>query len=254
MVFLSRAGLCLTVLLLSACASPAPARVVIVVDLTASVDGLAESLEPIVTSTLSRVPRGSTVKVLPITCDGERTIGRSVRFDLQGWREREVRDRDVQRLIASIPARLMHFVDAVGVRHRCSDVAGALRLASDELVNGPAGRSRVLIVLSDFISDSPLADASGSPTFSLPETDAYVGMVSSRDAIGLTPPARAAVRLGARRAIEQSGARVTFREDGPCGLDDFLRALWPGARGARPTSRSAARSTTSAAAAPIGCF
>jgi len=238
------AAITLVLLATSSCrhADQVPVAVIVVCDLSASIEPEArtscfESVELVV----RRLRRGDSVIVIPVTSDTEtEAAGRVLRFEASA--QREVFDEDLIRLSREARAQLERLAAAAKAAPSAyTNLLGAIRLASEEIRALPQNQRVALVVLSDFIEDTPRLDFKHDPALArkksakalaaelairnpvpLKGAVAYLGFLRSRDLVHLGQERRNAIREFWQEYLVRLGAQPEIASDGPGLLRRFL--------------------------------
>ena len=150
------ACLVFTTVLLSGCnsAKPLPRELVIVPDISASIEPDAEKqMFAAIEEVAQNLRRGDTLTIIPITGDAEAELqGRMLHYSVPTVEDRQAYDADLRTLHAQIKGDLAR-LQAEAFTHpgKHTDILGTLRISMREF-SGRATDKR-LIVLSDFIQD-----------------------------------------------------------------------------------------------------
>lgn len=220
-----------------------PTQLICVVDMTASIDPTAqtEALMALQTA-FPQLQRGDSLVVIPVTSDAAtQTAVRGLRFQLST--KRAAYDADLHKLKTEVADKLQTLRnEALAHPYQHSDLLGALHQAQEEIAQGKGKTRSVLVILSDLVQDTPqlhfrsdahlqndavarewAAELTRRKTTNLQDTDAYVGLLRSKDWQGLTDTRRAALRTFWLEYLKGSGARVEDTvTDGPGLLASFL--------------------------------
>ncbi len=212
---LSKALLLILVLLSGCSRQQQPLRhIVILVDTSASIEpeSLNQCINQIATLT-SKIERGDTVSVVPITGDADvQSVGRVLRFHKPT--DRSAYDADLVRFSKYVQQALQEFrVRTVGSPTSKTDIFGSIRMASDEFATMP-GKERALVIFSDFIEDDGEVDfkidlrlkhLESAAQYAASEANIIPGMhdstkvflvpMRSNELIGLSRQRRGAIRL-----------------------------------------------------------
>lgn len=146
----------LAILLLAGCSQqqPVPKQIVILVDISASIEPQAETecLDAIV-KLIAKLNRGDTITIIPITGDADvQSTGRVLRF--QKPANRTAYDADLISFSKQVRDSLQVLrIQATNNPTAKTDIFGAIRMATEEFTSGSKERDRRLIIFSDFIED-----------------------------------------------------------------------------------------------------
>lgn len=227
----------LAILLLAGCSQqqPVPRQIVILVDISASIEPEAENecLEAI-TKLITRLNRGDSVSIIPITGDADvQSTGRVLRFhkpinrtaydaDLIGF-SKQARD--------SLQALR---IQAISNPTSKTDIFGAIRMAVEEFSSGPKQQDRRLIVFSDFIEDDGnmnfntdrrLSTDKSAINFATQQSKAFslvtatsiradLGLLRSKELHALTKERRESIRQFWLEYLKSLGMQPAWTTDG----------------------------------------
>lgn len=187
--------------------------------------------------------RGSSLAIIPVTSDAAtESSGRVLRFQVS--EKREVYNADLKRLAREVSAKTQAMRDEAAANpFRKSDILGALKQAEEEMAQGRADASRVLVILSDFVqddaalrfkSDGQLKDDAAATAFAqkmaadrrlnLRNARVFLGSVRSRDLQDLSAQRRAAIQAFWRELLTRAGSGpVEEATDGPGLMAQFVQ-------------------------------
>ena len=213
----------------------APTAVVVICDLSASIDPEARvAMFRSVESLASTLRRGDSLAVIPLTGDTENeSSGRVLRIEISA--KREVYDEDLRRDAAEARKSLEQMAEwAMNSPSGQTDLLGALAVAREELSGVHRNHRSFVIVLSDFIQDdarfnfekdpkladpaiakalaAELAAREGKP---LEGVRVFLGYLKSHDLGALGRDRRAAIRAFWVEYIKRLGAAPWCVADGP---------------------------------------
>jgi hypothetical protein len=140
-------------LFLTACSHRVPTATVEIVDTSLSITPRAERAAlDAVRNQIGRMQRGDVLVLIPIVGDARNDVdGRILRF--QAPVRREAYDADLGRFRADAQKRFVAWVASPDLYASMTDILGALDAARQEIASFPAGSSRRLVVVSDFLED-----------------------------------------------------------------------------------------------------
>jgi len=244
-----------TLFFLSGCGTKRPGvEYLAVLDITASVDPLAESgMFAAVTALAQQLRRGDSLTIILVTGDVQaEASGRVLHYE--AGKPREVYDADLKNLADRIHADLDAEKQAA-LAHPAThtDLLGAIDLAAEQGAALLGTRRCVLLVLSDFLQDDQefnfervkeLGDAPKAGRFAeklahaherrFPVgTVAYLGLLRSSDYASLAKVRRQGLEVFWLRYLTLLGVQPTFATDGPGLLASFLNHV----EGASPASK-----------------
>src|SRR5215469_8909127 len=225
----------LAILLLAGCSQqpPVPKQIVILVDISASIEPQAETecLDAIA-KLIAKLNRGDSVSIIPITGDADvQSTGRVLRF--QKPVNRTAHDADLIGLSRQVHDSLQTLrIQAIGSPTARTDIFGAIRMAVEEFANGPKERDRRLIVFSDFIEDDGatnfntdhrLAAVKNATNFATEESKklsvtvsirANLGLLRSKELHALSKERREAIKQFWLRYLKLAGIEAEWATDG----------------------------------------
>lgn len=138
---------------LTACSHPAPTATVELIDTSLSVGPRAEqSALAAVRGQISRLGRGDTLILIPITGDAENDAGGRI-LRMQAPTTREPYDAGLRRFHKHALKQFAVWVTSMHAQPNRTDILGALDVARQELASVPNGSIRRLVVVSDFLED-----------------------------------------------------------------------------------------------------
>jgi hypothetical protein len=234
----------LAILLLAGCSQqqPVPRQIVIMVDISASIEPEAENecLEAI-TKLIARLNRGDSVSIIPITGDADvQSTGRVLRF--QKPINRTAYDADLIGFSRQVRDSLQALrIQAISNPTSKTDILGAIRMAVEELATSSKERDKRLFIFSDFIEDDgavnfstdrrlaevPVAvryaaeEARASLLHQLPNMQVHLGLMQSKDLSKLDKPRRMAIRRFWEEYFKTLGVESKYKTDGIGLLADF---------------------------------
>lgn len=138
---------------------PEPHHIVILLDVSGSID--RQALEQAFKATdelVSRLKRGDRIAIIPILGDAQaEASGRIIRFDVPT--ARQAYDTDLRDFRAKLKASLEK-MKAAAIAHpgAKTDILGTIALAEQEFQADPGGSKRLLAILSDFIQEDSEID------------------------------------------------------------------------------------------------
>jgi hypothetical protein len=224
-------------LLLVGCSQqqPAPRQIVILVDISASIEPQAEAecLDAIA-KLIAKLNRGDSVSIIPITGDAEvQSTGRVLRF--QKPITRAAYDADLIGFSRQVHDSLQALrIQAIGNPSARTDIFGAVRMAMEEFAAGPKEQDRRLIIFSDFIEDDGAVNfntdrrlmtvksatsfatdvSKGLPPAPPVSARASLGLLRSKEFHRLTKERREAIRQFWRRYFKSIGIESNYMSDG----------------------------------------
>lgn len=241
----------LTIVLALACAHSTPLYLVVLLDMSASVETGAqadqfEALEPL----FKQLKRGDTIIIIPITSDALiEAQGNILRFRLST--KRSAYDGDLRRLRSEAQARLRVLKEAAQIKpFTHTDLLGAIELCAEELQAASASARKTVVILSDFLQDNRqfnftreprLATTARSVEFAkelahsrgalFDSASVYLGFLRSEDLKRLTESRRAALRAFWIEYLRARGAsNVSVATDGTGQIGRFLERRQADAR------------------------
>jgi hypothetical protein len=225
--------------LLVGCGGDPRLRIVCVIDLSSSIeaDARAQAFSALQEMFAERrLRRGDAVVVIPVTNDSAAEAqGHVLRFEVS--EKRSAYDSDLKGLLAEVSRSLDAMRDESAARPSAhSDYFGAVRLAEEEVARGAKrGDKKVVVLLGDFIQDTPSCDFGSSPQLasdddarryasSLTEghdrgfdgAKVYLGLLRSVDLKRMPQGRRDAIQAFWRAYFQREGASsVSVATDGP---------------------------------------
>lgn len=143
----------LPLLFLASCRHPAPTATVELIDTSLSISpGAEQSALHAVRGQISRLGRGDTLILIPITGDAENDAGGRI-LRLRAPTTREPYDADLRRFHDDAEKQFAAWSSSVRAEPDRTDILGALDAAGQELASLPDGTVRRLVVVSDFLED-----------------------------------------------------------------------------------------------------
>jgi hypothetical protein len=142
--------------LLSGCqtAKRPPLELIIVPDISASIDGESErQMFAAIKDAATHLHRGDTLTIIPITGDADAELqGRILRYELPPVKKREAYDADIRKISVKVGDDLAR-LEKEAVIHPSlhTDIVGTTRAALKSFSSAPSDKR--LIILSDFIQD-----------------------------------------------------------------------------------------------------
>jgi len=209
----------LALLLISGCSSKQkpPQVLIVAIDTSASIEPEARDQAFAAIERLpSRMHRGDTLIVMPITGDAENDLqGRIIRLTLPV--NRKPYDQDLRKATARFNANIRELRNHAPDAH--SDILGTFKAIAEEKTTLTTGEVRV-VVLSDFIQDNAVADFNTSAELSSPTR---ARLLADRLAKQYRPDLRAAsVSLGVLRSRDLARLHTLRRESIECFWRKFL--------------------------------
>jgi len=208
---------------------------VIVLDASKSIseDGRQREANVVKRFVLATTKRGDRVILLPVMEDADsEASGHSL--SLQRSSERSICDADSAAFEATAEKQIDTFLsDLQAQPGRRTDLLGALRVANEYLESVPAGSSKEIIVLSDFIQDTGGMDFDSDPRLANSEharqlaltltdsgivvpsqTKVMLGEVGSTDLGRLSPQRRDAIRKFWQTYMSAQHVQTAIQTDG----------------------------------------
>jgi hypothetical protein len=212
-----------------------PRQVVILIDMSASIEPQAETecLDAIA-KLISKLERGDIVAIIPITGDTEiQSTGHILRFRKPVTRT--AYDADLIGFSKQVHDSLQALrIEAISNPTAKTDILGAIRMAMEELTSPSKERDKKLIIFSDFIEDDGTVNFKNDSHFQN-ETDAvkyanelatvlspkgmsgtmaYLGLLRSKEFGQLSKRRREAIKSFWRQYLESLGMNERLVSDG----------------------------------------
>jgi len=242
-------ALLLAVVLIGCSKPPEPRHIVILVDVSGSIerDALAQAFKAI-DELVSHLQRGDRITVIPILGDAQaEASGRILRFEVPV--NRQAYDSDLRHFRVLLKNTLDN-TQAEAVAHPGSktDILGSIALAEQEFHTASEHPAQQLVILSDFIQESDevnfktnkcLANATVAKDFAtrlmnnhgtdLKGIPVYLGALKSNEYSNLLRSRRYAIQAFWIEYFEASHAHPRFVVDGPGLLSGSVAASIDGA-------------------------
>jgi hypothetical protein len=217
------------------CGKQQPRHIVILPDVSGSIDRSAEEKAfKAIDELISPLRRGDKVTIIPILGDAQaEASGRIIRFEVPT--ERQAYDADLRNFRLRLKASLGE-MKAAAIAHPGprTDILGSIALAKQEFLSATYESKRLLVVLSDFIQedrevdfrrDKRVANRAAAKEFATQTTKTsafdlkgmavYLGGLQSKEYTDLGRSRREAIQEFWTSYFRFLGVRAKFLTDGP---------------------------------------
>ena len=224
---------------------PEPRHIVILIDVSGSIDRTAlDQAFKAIDGLVGHLHRGDWIAIIPILGDAQaEASGRIIRFAVPTNRQAYDADLSNFRRRLGVSLKEMH-AEAVAHPGSKTDILGSVALAGQDFRAGQSEPKRLLVILSDFIqedreinfrSDSHLAshataelfatDIAKGASLSLTNVSIYLGLLRSEEYADLSQSRRRAIQQFWIAYFEYFHTHATFAMDGPGLLSGYSSNL-----------------------------